>query len=285
AVNLRSIGTIRDARKWPRRDRRNSPELLDSIVFNLLSPYSIQKMIHGMKVLRDLKYTSGPTSEYYMYNSVKITDTALDRGIQLYRLGLVKFLGNGLVKKLELKRYKTEVEMRKALNSEGLEGSGDWADMAGLLVPKEVVLKFVKDIEKGEIDSLDTLNDTYRQWKDNYFFWAWNWIVPKLKEEVGLDVAVATRDELDAFVEEWKDAVVLLDEMMYKDARKEFTLKSQTGFGIDGSADTRASDFENVRGEFTTHPAVMDILEHIDKKSKLANKVRSKLASLIIEKV
>lgn len=284
AVNLRSIGTIRDARKWPKRDRRKGPELLDSIVFNLLSPYSIQKMIHGMKVLKDLKDTSGPTSEYYMYNSVKITDTALDRGIQLYRLGLVKFLGNGLVKKLELKSYQTEVEMRKALAPDGLEGSGDWADMAGLLVPKEIVLKFVDDIEKGKINSLDALNDSYRQWKDHYFFWAWNWIVPKLKDEVGLDVAVASRDEIDAFVEEWKNAVVLLDEMMYKDARKEFTLKSQTGFGIDGSADTRASDFEHVRGEFTAHPAVMDLLEHIDKKSKLAALVHQKLASLSVEK-
>lgn len=284
AVNLRSIGTIRDARKWPKRDRRKSPGLLDSIVFNLLSPYSIQKMIHGIKVLRDLKDTSGPTSEYYMYNSVKITDTALDRGIQLYRLGLVKFLGNGLVKKLELKSYTTDVEMRKALAAEGLEGSGDWADMAGLLVPKEIVLKFVEDIERGEINSLDALNAIYRQWKDNYFFWAWNWIVPKLKQEVGLDVTVASRDAIDDFVEEWKNAVVVLDEMMYKDARKEFTLKSQTGFGIDGSADTRASDFENVRGEFTAHPAVTDILEHIDKKSQLAALVRKKLASLTIEK-
>ncbi len=241
-------------------------------------------MIHGIKVLNNLKETSGPTSEYYMYNSVKIAATALDRGIQLYRLGLVKFLGNGLVKKLELKDYKTEVEMRQALASEGHEGAGDWVDMAGLLVPKEVVLKFVDDIEKGKIKSLEALNGHYRQWKDNYFFWAWNWIVPKLKEEIGLDVAEATRDEIDGFVEEWKNAVVLLDEMMYKDARKEFTLKSQTGFGIDGSADTRVSDFENVRGEFTAHPAVKDILEHIDKKSKLASLVRSKLASLTIEK-
>ncbi|GAO30345.1 DUF4954 family protein [Geofilum rubicundum] len=283
AVNLRSIGTIRDARKWPKRDRRKSSELLDSIVFNLLSPYSIQKMIQGIKVLKDLKETSGPTSEYYMYNSVKISDTALERGIQLYRLGLVKFLGNGLVKKLELKRYKTDVEMRKALTSDGLEGSGEWVDMAGLLVPKEIVLKFVNDLEQGKIESIVDLNGYYREWKENYFFWAWNWIVPRLKEEIGLDVAVAGRDEIDGFVEEWKNAVVLLDEMMYKDARKEFTLKSQTGFGIDGSADTRATDFENVRGEFTSHPAVKDILEHIDKKSKLADKVRKKLAALIVE--
>lgn len=283
AVNLRSIGTIRDARKWPKRDRRKSIVLLDSIVFNLLSPYSIQKIIRGMSVLNELKRTSGPASEYYMYNSVKIMAPSLERGIGIYRLGLVKFLGNGLVKKLELASYKTEAQMREALKPEGSEGAGEWIDMAGLLVPKSIVLNFIDSIEKGEIRSICEINNYYRQWKDNYFIWAWNWIVVRLKSEVGIDVATASRDQLDAFVEEWKNAVVSLDEMMYSDAKKEFTLKSQTGFGIDGEAETRAIDFENVRGEFTSHPAVRDIIEHISKKKALARKVRRKLAAVDLE--
>src|SRR5690554_3758512 len=280
AVNLRSIGTIRDAQKWPKRDRRKARRQPDSIVFNLLSPYTIQKMLQGIAVLQDLKKTSGPASEYYMYNSVKITDSALERGIRIYRMGIVKFLGNGLVKKLETGSYTNEAEMRQVLQSSGPIGSGEWVDMAGLLVPKEVVLQFVEDVESGKICKARDLNALYRSWKDEYFTWAWNWIVPRLKSEVGLDVTVAGAAELAAFVEDWKKAVVELDEMMYRDARKEFTLKSQTGFGIDGSADTRASDFENVRGEFNSHPAVTDILEHIDKKSKLATLVKERLERL-----
>ena len=62
--------------------------------------------------------------------------------------------------------------------------------------------------------------------------------------------------------------------------KKEFTLKSQTGFGIDGTEDTRLSDFENVRGEFTSNKAVTDILEHIEKKTKSAEKVTNKLMNL-----
>ncbi len=233
-----------------------------------------------MSVLNELKRTSGPASEYYMYNSVKIMAPSLERGIGIYRLGLVKFLGNGLVKKLELASYKTEAQMREALKPEGNEGAGEWIDMAGLLVPKSIVLSFIDSIEKGEIRSISDINSYYRQWKDNYFIWAWNWIVVRLKSEVGIDVATASRDQLDAFVEEWKNAVVSLDEMMYSDAKKEFTLKSQTGFGIDGEAETRAIDFENVRGEFTSHPAVRDIIEHISKKKALARKVRRKLAAV-----
>ncbi|ASB50095.1 DUF4954 family protein [Alkalitalea saponilacus] len=280
-VNLRSIGTIRDARKWPRRDRRKDPVLLDAIVFNLLSPYSIQKMIKGIKVLNDLKSTSGPTSEYYMYNSVKITASALDRGIQMYRIGITKFLGNGLVKKLELADFSNREEMLKAIAPEGKQGSGEWVDMAGLLVPKEEVDQLVNDVEKGIVTTAGELNKRFVSFKNHYFDWAWNWIVPRLKTEAGLDVESVSVQQVMDYVEEWKNAVVKLDQMMYEDARKEFTLKSQTGFGIDGKEETRMCDFENVRGEFTSHPAVTDILEHIEKKSNLASKVLDKLSKIL----
>ena len=281
-ITLKSIGTIRDARKWPKRDRRQDEHLLDSIVFNLLSPYSVQKMIKGVHILENLKKTSGPSSEYFMYNSAKITNSALERGVKLYWLGITKFLGNGLVKKLEVSDYSTVEEMRQAIAAKGSEGAGEWSDMAGLMVPKEKIAWLVNEVEQGRIVSLDQLNQLYHEWKDNYFLWAWNWTVPRLKSEMGFDVETVSIDEVLAFVEQWKEAVVSLDKMMYEDASKEFTLKSQTGFGIDGEAETRLSDFGNVRGEFTTHPAVMDILDHIEKKSNLALKVRQKLSAIIL---
>jgi len=46
-VNLRSVGTVRDARKWPKRDRRKDPRKLDRINFKLLSPYTVGKMVNG----------------------------------------------------------------------------------------------------------------------------------------------------------------------------------------------------------------------------------------------
>ncbi len=280
-VTLRSIGTIRDARKWPKRDRRKDEYLLDCIIFNLLSPYSVLKIIKGVKILENLKKTSGISSEYFMYNSAKITNSSLERGIKLYRLGITKFLGNGLVKKLEVSEYSTEEEMRRAIAPDGNEGSGEWVDMAGLMVPKEKINWLVNEIENGNITSPDDLNNIYHNWMGQYFHWAWNWIVPKLLSEAGLNVETVTAKQLEGFVDEWKNAVVTLDQMMYEDARKEFTLKSQTGFGIDGEEETRMSDFENVRGEFTSHPAVTDIIEHIEKKSGLAKKVKEKLARLM----
>ena len=54
-VNLRSVGTIRDAQKWPKRDGRKDHMKLDFINFNLLSPFTIQKMLNGRALLNKLQ--------------------------------------------------------------------------------------------------------------------------------------------------------------------------------------------------------------------------------------
>ena len=83
-VNLRSVGTVRDARKWPRRDRRKAPGLLDRINFKLLSPYTVQRMIRGRQILANLRTVSGEDTEFYTYNNVRISRSSLQRGIELY---------------------------------------------------------------------------------------------------------------------------------------------------------------------------------------------------------
>ena len=66
-VNLRNVGTVRDARKWPRRDRRKDKRKLDYINFKLLSPYTIQKMLNGCRLLANLKATSGQNTDYFTF--------------------------------------------------------------------------------------------------------------------------------------------------------------------------------------------------------------------------
>ena len=54
------------------------------------------------------------------------------------------------------------------------------------------------------------------------------------EEESGITVNKLTADDVIDFVERWKKSVIDLDNLLYEDARKEFTLSSMTGFGIDG---------------------------------------------------
>ena len=61
--------------------------------------------------------------------------------------------------------------------------------------------------------------------------------------------------------------------MLLKDAHKEFTLSSMTGFGIDGDDEIKRLDFEQVRGEFDNNPVVLAIHEHIKQKSALGDEL------------
>ena len=72
-VNLRSVGTIRDAQKWPKRDQRTDTNKLDFINYNLLSPYTVQKMFKGRETLKNLRYASGELSDIYSFHSAKIS--------------------------------------------------------------------------------------------------------------------------------------------------------------------------------------------------------------------
>ena len=74
--------------------------------------------------------------------------------------------------------------------------------------------------------------------------------------------------------------MVKLDRMVYDDARKEFDLNSQTGFGVDGDREQAEADFEEVRGSFESNSFVKAVLEHIEKKTKLGNGMLAKLAEV-----
>ncbi|GAB1358934.1 hypothetical protein MASR1M31_07130 [Porphyromonadaceae bacterium] len=70
-------------------------------------------------------------------------------------------------------------------------------------------------------------------------------------------------------VEQWLDAVVTIDNMLYKDAMKEFSITSMIGFGVDGSEVDKMEDFESVRGAFDSNPFVAAVQQHIKTKSAL----------------
>ncbi len=78
-------------------------------------------------------------------------------------------------------------------------------------------------------------------------------------------------------MEKWKESVVDLDHMLYEDARKEFTLSSMTGFGIDGDDEVKKRDFEQVRGDFEKNSVVLAILDHIRIKSELGDELIGRL--------
>lgn len=270
AVNLRSVGTVRDARKWPQRDRRKDPKKLDFINFKLLSPFTIQKMINGRDLLRKLRETSGATSDYFAYHSVRIPKAALERGIVLYQTGIDKFLGNCLLNRLEGQEFATLEALRSVLISETNLGPGKWIDLAGMFAPENVVERMLDDIENGQINTLDALDGRFASMHESYPTYEWAWAADVIQQQLGKDIDAITAEDVLDLTTRWKEAVLELDHRLYADAQKEYAATAQIGFGIDGDKDTKQSDFEAVRGSFEADGFVAEIEKHIAAKTELA---------------
>ena len=277
-VNLRSVGTIRDAQKWPKRDARKDPDRLDSINYNLLSPYTIQKMFKGTQLLKNLQYSSGELSDVYSYHSAKIRNSSLRKGLDLYRTAITKFLGNSIIKKLEnLPAGASDEVIRAALKPDLPGGKGKWTDLSGLIAPKELVDALLDRIEKGEVTDLAAVDREFRQMHADYYRLEWTWAYDKYADFFGFPLETVTAAQVREIVVKWKEAVIGLDEMLYEDARKEFSLASMTSFGADGSREEKELDFEQVRGAFESNSFVKAVLEHIRVKRALGDELLSRL--------
>ena len=278
AVNLRSVGTIRDAQKWPKRDGRKDPDRLDNINFNLLSPYTVQKMMKGIELLKNLQDSSGELSDVYSFHSAKIRNSSLKKGIALYRTAIVKFLGNSIIKRLEnIPAGASDGQIRTALLPDIPEGTGFWVDLGGMIVPKGVVDELFDRIEAGKVDSIEGINKAFAEMHSQYYTYEWTWAYGKYKDFFGVAPEEMTAEDVISIVRQWKEAVIGLDKTLYEDARKEFNLASMTGFGADGNKEDKEQDFEHVRGDFESNAFVTAVLDHIRVKEALGDELISRL--------
>jgi carbonic anhydrase/acetyltransferase-like protein (isoleucine patch superfamily) len=279
-INLRSVGTIRDAQKWPLRDRRKDPVILDQVNFNLLSPYTIRKMFEGRELLRKLKSVSGPVSGSYSYNNMVIRGDSLERGIQMYQTGINKFLGNSLIKRLEKTEFMSNSELQNRLKPDNTMGKGEWVDLAGLIAPVKAVNKLLDNIESGVISTIGGVAEAFVRMHESYYKWEWTWACERIEQEEGRPVKEFTADDIIRITERWKKSVIDLDNLLYEDARKEFTLSSMTGFGIDGGEEIKKLDFEQVRGAFESNGVVSAIQDHIEQKNALGNELIERMSRI-----
>lgn len=277
-VNLKSVGTIRDAQKWPKRDKRRTPNKLDFINFNLLSPYTVSKMMDGVALLDDIERTSGATSETYSYQGMMIKSSALRKGRKYYGMAIDKFMGNSVLKRLEGAALDSDETIRRLLRPTLQAGAGEWLDIAGLIVPKSEMKRLTADIVSGAVSDLAEVNERLKALHESYYELEWTWVVENFRRWWGKECSELTAADIRRIAERWLDSVVTIDRMLYDDARKEFSSVARIGFGVDAtSARNTRADFEHVRGDFERDPFVKMVLDHIEAKTALAEDLYGRL--------
>lgn len=278
-ANLKSVGTIRDAKKWPKRDARTDTDILDCVNYNLLSPYTIQKMLAGVAILNDLKRVAGENSDAYTYQSGKIRSSSLRNGLKLYGLAIDKFLGNSLNTRIMQSEFTSLDELHARLIPDCRYGDGDWIDISGMIAPKKAVTDILDDVETGVISDMNVFSSRFVSLHSHYYEYEWKWAYDVIKEHYGVDLSTADIQQIRDLVVRWRDSVVALDNLIYDDARKEFSLSMMTSFGADGDEKQRMKDFIEVRGSrFESDPFVLSVKEHIKVKSGLCEKVLERLS-------
>lgn len=280
-VNLKSVGTIRDAKKWPRRDGRKDPDMLDCINYNLLSPFTVQKMFKAVGILEGIVAASGDMSDKYSYMGAKIRSSSLRNGLKYYNIAINKFLGNSVIKRLEGIDFTSDEQIRERLRPDTLTGKGDWVDVSGMIAPKSEVESLMDDIEQGRVTDVAQMHSRFLDMHSHYYDYEWAWAYDRVSLFYGISPEKITAADVIDIVEQWKNAVVGLDRMVYEDAKKEFSLSAMTSFGADGDVDTRNLDFAEVRGgQFESNPFVMETLDHIRRKTELGDELISRLRKI-----
>ncbi|MCR5312089.1 MAG: DUF4954 family protein [Bacteroidaceae bacterium] len=149
-VNIKTVGTWRDVKKWPKRDLRPLSSRNDIINFAFPNPYIIQYVLEGREIL--MKLTKLNKSEYE-YKGCVIKHEAALRGIQYYEL----------IVRLFLYEYFSN-------NKEELEDArGErWLDVCGMLAPKSEIDRVIQDIQSGAISSTTDLKVVLSQINRDY---------------------------------------------------------------------------------------------------------------------
>ena len=256
-ANLKSVGTIRDAKKWPMRDARKDPERLDCVNCNLLSPYTIQKMLNGVAILEKLKQDFGDMAETYDYQGGRIKRSSLEKGLQYYGYAIDKFLGNSLITRIMNSDFFSVRQLRRALTPDKEYGDGKWTDLAGMIAPEKAVEDVLAAIENGRITDVKMLGRLFADLHSNYYNYEWKWACYMIQEYYGLSLESVTVEKLSELIIRWRSSVIALDNLIYEDARKEFNLSGLSGFDDD--------------------PFVKSVREHIASKTDLADKALKKI--------
>jgi hypothetical protein len=274
AMNLFTVGTRRDIDKWPSRDRRNDPNKLDLIHFNLFSPYIVGKIINGINILNELAEKTEKKQDYVNYKGLNIHRLLLKTTRKYYEMALKLYVGQEVVKRIQgLDNNSSLIDLRNMLTAQGKDGAGKWVEICGMFSPASKIDELVESVKSRKIRSVDELVENLTSIYSNYNIYAWIWCCSLISQQTGDKPENISINNLIQIIIDWKTYAIKINNMILKDAEKEFAPGSKIGFGIDGDIDTRDSDFQAVRGEYENNKFVTNLQRESKEIEEKANRL------------
>jgi hypothetical protein len=280
--NLSSIGMVRDGEKWPARDNRMAPRKRDLIIFDVFTPYTVEKMRRGRKDLLALSEAPSSEKKFVRYGGLQISHTILRKGADNYTQAIVRYLAGGLCTRLmkALEKSGTWVEAVSALKPSGtLDTPTEWADIAGLIAPRERIQALVDEVRSGRIKSYDAmlehLDSIYQGFRND----EWEYIYTAFTDEFGIAPSALSKAVVMRVIDVWADTARSMLNAVLEDAKREFGASAMIGYGVDQGDEERTKDFEAVRGSAETNSIVRKLINEGAEFSQLISKCREMIAS------
>jgi hypothetical protein len=174
----------------------------------------------------------------------------------------------------------SSADLRNRLASGEDAGTGYWLDISGMFAPAEKINELIDSIKTGKANTIDEIHQSLLSVFNNYKRYAWTWCSDLIKNQTGTHPENLSVETLILIIEDWKTNAIKLNNMIARDAEKEFDQTSRTGFGIDGGNDVRDRDFNAVRGDYDSNRFVTGLQKDSQVIAEKAGRLISVLEKL-----
>lgn len=208
-INITTVGLYRDIRKWPRRDVRIQSSRKSLINHDWLSPLTINEIIAGKETLEQIRESQGEDTAFYTCGRCKISRNSLERGIRLYDMAIKLFAGDVAA------GYDLTVEGRDC-------GTGEWGDLAGMLLPEQEERNIVNAISNGYLRSTADIDMFMKNVNERYG----EYLITFTRNIIAsqLDTDDLTESGIEQIIQQGRAAKEAWISEIRKDAEKEYSM-------------------------------------------------------------
>lgn len=208
-INITTVGLYRDIRKWPRRDVRIQSSRKSLINHDWLSPLTINEIMAGKNTLEQMRESQGEDTAFYTCGGCKISRNSLERGIRLYDMAIKLFAG--------------DVAAGYDLTAEGRDcGTGEWGDLAGMLLPEQEERNIVNAISNGYLRSTADIDMFMKNVNERYGEYIITFTRNIIASQLGTDDL--TESGIEQIIQQGRAAKEAWISEIRKDAEKEYSM-------------------------------------------------------------
>ncbi|MCH2129272.1 MAG: DUF4954 family protein [Pirellulaceae bacterium] len=260
-LNLSTVGTVRDGAKWPRRDRRQGTVRRDRISCQVLSPFTVGRMLQGTEILQQLQQETDKSVDTVTIRGANVKRVLLRTGQKLYRTGIEIYLLEQLFLRAEQAVRTRGTWGISIAVGPSADDSEQWLDVGGQLMPQRRLDNVVGRIIGGELEDVQAIADAFQQVEHGAADDEWAWVCQAYERVFNCVVAKLSKEEWIAAAEQLLTTKGKLIRQVLGDAQKEF--ENTTGFGQDGSDDHVQVDFDEVRGTYDRNQFVLEMQDEL----------------------